>query len=235
MRAIRRMLASGAASTRKRERGVPGLFAAIIIQGFKMPPRHVEAADWAGTADWTPPSQQADRISEVTVPFDRFGRSLALPSIESNPTWDRCSPRIRQPLLQQQQQPEALHAVCQFQHHRTDEPIHPPTNQPTHSTQGEGQGDHSSLHPSPMARGLLAAAAALVAAAAVIRPAAAASGPLEVIDAAGRIKGKEEVANFVSRRVRGPGDRGELCSGMGLDWGSGVGPRVWTCCFGGMG
>lgn len=66
-----------------------------------------------------------------------------------------------------------------------------------------------------MARGrrLLAAAAALVAAAAVIRPAAAASGPLEVIDAAGRIKGKEEVTQFVNRRVRGPGDRGEWIGG----------------------
>lgn len=64
-----------------------------------------------------------------------------------------------------------------------------------------------------MARGrvLLASLAVAAAVAAVlIRPAAAASGPLEVVDAVGRLKGKEEVAQFVNKRVRGPGDRGEL-------------------------
>jgi hypothetical protein len=65
----------------------------------------------------------------------------------------------------------------------------------------------------PGRRLVLATAAALVAAAAVIRPAAAASGPLEVIDAAGRLKGKEEVTQFVNRRVRGPGDRGKWKEG----------------------
>lgn len=64
-----------------------------------------------------------------------------------------------------------------------------------------------------MARGrvLLASLAVAAAVAAVlIRQAAAASGPLEVVDAVGRLKGKEEVAQFVNKRVRGPGDRGEL-------------------------
>jgi hypothetical protein len=60
-------------------------------------------------------------------------------------------------------------------------------------------------------RVLLASLAVAAAVAAVlIRPAAAASGPLEVVDAVGRLKGKEEVAQFVNKRVRGPGDRGEL-------------------------
>lgn len=63
----------------------------------------------------------------------------------------------------------------------------------------------------------MAAAAALVAAVAVIRPVGAASGPLEVIDAAGRLRGKEELAQFVNRRVRGPGDRGEWPACAGLD------------------
>ena len=80
---------------------------------------------------------------------------------------------------------------------------------------GQGAGDDEQVplkFPTMARRRVLLASLAVAAAVAavLIRPAAAASGPLEVVDAVGRLKGKEEVAQFVNKRVRGPGDRGEL-------------------------